>query len=57
MEFVLRLGNNLLEESVLGYYFCDVIRNFTVANIVQYSINFEESGSAFDLNFNVVLKI
>jgi len=57
VEFVLRLGNNLLEESVLGYYFCDVIRNFTVANIVQYSINFEESGSAFDLNFNVVLKI
>jgi len=53
VEFVLRLGNNLLEGSILGYYFGDVIRNSTVANVIQYFLNFVERGRAINLNFNI----
>jgi hypothetical protein len=45
--------NNLLEGSILGYYFGDVIRSCTFANAVQNCINFEDEWGAIDLNFKL----
>jgi hypothetical protein len=55
LNLVLRVGNNLLERSTFGYYFGDVIRNCTFANVVQFCMNFEERWRAIDLNFNLVI--
>jgi hypothetical protein len=47
------VGNNLLEESILGYYCGDVIRNSKVANVIQYCVKYEERRRRINLNFNV----
>jgi hypothetical protein len=53
VEFVLRVGYNVLVWSVLGYYIGDAIRNSKVANVIQYCINYEERGREINLNFNI----
>ena len=53
VEIALRLGNNLLEDKILGYYFGEVIRNSKIEIVIQYCVNYEDSGRTIKLNFNV----
>jgi len=50
------VGYNVLERIVFGEKIGDLIRNCTVANVIQYCINFEERGRSINLNFNAATK-
>jgi len=50
------LKYNLLDWSILVQFICDLIRNYTVANIIQFWMKFEERGQTVNLNCNVATK-
>ena len=56
VEFILCVGNHLLEWNILVQLIGDLIRNYTFSNIIEYCIHFEKRGRTINLNFNVATK-
>jgi hypothetical protein len=56
VEFVLCVGYNLVERSVLGLYIGELIRNSTVANVTHKQINFGETGEQIVLIVKYILR-